>query len=159
VLQLRHYEEYERISIESHRLWRGGYFSPKFPVEEDVSHQPFVHGWLEHLMAYRSAAESFRTKKHCSRSTFMWKTVSLGFWAPPPFEALMATYDVDLRLIGKPIVNFLLMISKLFCWIIQLRCYEQITIASRCFRRGGSIWPKISNRRGHPHQPMFLSKN
>jgi len=65
----------------------------------------------------------------------------------PPFGGLGATYTVHLR---KPVVNFLLVIIELFRWVLCLSCDKRISIGSRCFEGGGSLWPKISGRRGRP---------
>ena len=37
-----------------------------------------------------------------------------NFVAEPPFRSLRATYDVHLRLIGKRVVDFLLVLIELF---------------------------------------------
>ena len=63
------------------------------------------------------AAESFHTKKLCSRLTarkaqfFIWKMEKFAFEAR--FWALGATYTVHLRLIGKLVGDFLLVIIEL----------------------------------------------
>jgi len=48
-------------------------------------------------------------------SEFREKTSVLRFKPPPPFGELAATYDDHLRLIGKRVVNFILMFIELFC--------------------------------------------
>jgi len=67
-------------------------------------------------MPYNFAADSFHTKKFCSRlfqkkCDFRRKTAILRIWAP--FGDLGATYDDHLRLIGKRIVDFLLVLTEL----------------------------------------------
>ena len=65
--------------------------------------------------------------------------------------ALGATYDVHLRLIGKLIVDFLLVIIELFSvavMLVELRANNRLEIA--VLEGGGSLWSKISGRRGHP---------
>ena len=68
-------------------------------------------------MPYNFAAESFHTKKLCSRLSskkqFVGKTFTMRFEAP--FGDLGATFAVHLRLIGKLVVDFLLVIIELFC--------------------------------------------
>ena len=63
---------------------------------------------------------------------------------------LEAAYDVDLRLNGKCVVGFLLVIIELFFYSF----YDgnetsenrlKITVS----QRGGSLWSKIPGRRGH----------
>ena len=68
-------------------------------------------------MPYNFAADSFHTKKLCSRLSstkcdFRRKSAVLCFWAL--FGGLEATYDDHLRLIGKRVVDFLLVLSELF---------------------------------------------
>jgi len=41
---------------------------------------------------------------------------------------LGATYTVHLWLVGKRVVDFLLVLIELFCQLSRLRCYEQILI-------------------------------
>ena len=50
------------------------------------------------------------------KSTSVQKTVTLHFLSPSVDwgEGIRATYDVHLRLIGKPVVDFLLVITDLF---------------------------------------------
>ena len=69
-------------------------------------------------MPYNFATESFYTKKLCSRlssrkkNIFIRKTVTLRFEAP--FGSLGTTFAVQLRLIRKLVVDFLLAIIELF---------------------------------------------
>ena len=68
-------------------------------------------------MPYNFAAESFRTKKHRNRFSskevpFLRKTDPLRFGAY--FGGLWATYAVHLKLIGKLVGDFLLVIIVLF---------------------------------------------
>ena len=67
------------------------------------------------------------------------------------YGGLGTTYAIYLRLIGKPVVDFLLVIMELFF----ARCYGSSTtsecrLAVAVFEGGGSIWPKISDTRGRP---------
>jgi len=62
---------------------------------------------------------------------------TLRFWAP--FGGLGTTYDVHLGLIGKRVVDFLLMLIELFSL--------DVTVEALPTR---SIWPKISGRKGCP---------
>jgi len=74
-----------------------------------------------------------------------------------PLWGLGATYTVHLRLIGKSVVHFLLMLIELFA-----RCYgwgatSEYRLEIGLFARTGPVWPKISGIRGRPHQPFFAS--
>jgi len=68
-------------------------------------------------MPYNFSAESFHTKKLCSRlfqakCDFTRKSAVLRFQTP--FGDLGATYDDHLKLIGKRIVDFLLVLIEPF---------------------------------------------
>jgi len=73
-------------------------------------------------MPYNVAADSFHTKKLCSRlsSSEVRFFTQIGRFAffKPPLGDLGATYDDHLGLIGKRVVDFLLAIIELFS-----RCY------------------------------------
>ena len=69
-------------------------------------------------MPYNFAADSFHTKKPCSRLSsskehFLMEIGRFAFLRPP-LGNLGATYDDHLRLIGKRVVDFLLPLIELF---------------------------------------------
>jgi len=69
-------------------------------------------------MSYNFAAESFHTKKLCSRLSsselhFLKEIGRFAFFRPP-LGGLGTTYDDHLRFIGKRVVDFLLALIKLF---------------------------------------------
>jgi len=69
-------------------------------------------------MPYNFAADSFHTKKLCSRLSssevrFFTEVGCLAFLRPPLGD-LGAMYDDHLRLIGKRVVDFLLALIELF---------------------------------------------
>jgi len=74
-------------------------------------------------MPYNFAADSFHTKKLCSRlsSSEVRFYTEIGRFAffRPPLGDLGATYDDHLRNIGKRVVDFLLALIELFF----ARCY------------------------------------
>jgi len=68
-------------------------------------------------MPYNSITDSFHTKKLCNRLSsskvqFYTKTAFFRFGAP--FRGLKTTYNVHLRLIEECVVDFLLVLIKLF---------------------------------------------
>jgi len=63
-------------------------------------------------MPYNFAADSFHTKKLCSRRNIWRKNVCFAFLSLS--GDLGATYDDHLRLIGKRVVDFLLVLIDLF---------------------------------------------
>ena len=69
-------------------------------------------------MPYYFAADSFHTKKLCSRlsSSEVQFFAEIGRFAflRPSLGDLEATYDDHLRLIGKRVVDFLLVLIELF---------------------------------------------
>jgi len=91
-------------------------------------------------MPYNFAADSFHTKKLCSRlpSSEVHFIAKIGRFAflRPPLGDLGATYDDHLRLIGKRVVNFLLALIELFCYE-ELRSYERLLVENRRFRSNG----------------------
>ena len=65
-------------------------------------------------MPYNYVADSFHIKKLCSRlssSEVQFSMTKAVLRFGPPFGGLGTTYDGDLRLIGKRVVNFLITIS------------------------------------------------
>ena len=64
-------------------------------------------------MPYNFAAESFHTKKICRSPIFCTENEKLVVFEAP-FGGLGATYAVHLRLIGKLVGDFLLVIIELF---------------------------------------------
>jgi len=95
---------------------------------------------------YNFAADGFRTEKLCSRLSsrevhFQTENGHFAFWAPS--RDLGTNYAVLLTLIGKRVVDFLLVIIELF----SARCYGwdatsdnqlNIGIENRRFRQNGS---------------------
>jgi len=70
-------------------------------------------------MPYNFVADSIHTKKLCSRLTlgevrFYTENGRFVFLSPLWGGGLEATYDVHLRLIGKRVVDFLLVLVELF---------------------------------------------
>jgi len=79
-------------------------------------------------MLYNSAPNiSFQTKKLCSRLyskevDFYTRIGHFAFLTPsPPWDA---AHDVHLRLIGKRVVDLLLVIIELFRSVLRLMSYE-----------------------------------
>jgi len=74
-------------------------------------------------MPYNFAADSFHTKKLCSRLSSnevqFYREIGRFVFLRSPLGDLGATYDDHLRLIGKRIVDFLLALIELFF----TRCY------------------------------------
>jgi len=70
-------------------------------------------------MPYNFAADSFHTKKLCSRLSssevrFYTEIVRFAFLIPPLGD-IGATHDDRLRAIGKRVEDFLLALIELFC--------------------------------------------
>jgi len=62
-------------------------------------------------------------------------------------------YDDHLGLIGKRVVDFLLVLIELFA-----RCYGKGAKSEYRFKIG-DFAPKISDKMDRPHQPFFFSEN
>ena len=71
-----------------------------------------------------------------------------------PFGGLGAGYDVDHRLTGKRVVDFLLVIMELFLLAVKLMELRANRLESAVLEGGGSRRSKISDTRGHP--PLSL---
>jgi len=65
-------------------------------------------------MPYNFAANSFHTKKLCSRLSSSDTEIGRFAFLRPPLGDLGPTYDDHLRLIGKRVVDFLLALIELF---------------------------------------------
>jgi len=79
-------------------------------------------------MPYNFAADSFHTKKLCSRlsssevrNRFFFTKIGRFAFLRPPLGDLGATYDDHLRLIGKRVMDFLLALIELFYTAEALR--------------------------------------
>jgi len=92
-------------------------------------------------MPYNFAADSFHTKKRCSRlsSSEVHFLMKIGHFAflRPPLGDLGATYDDHLRLIGKRVMDLLLALIELFSLGVTLRSYERLLVENRRFRSYG----------------------
>jgi len=105
-------------------------------------------------MHYNFVADSFHTRKLCSRLSsskvrFELENGRFAFFGP--LWGLAATYHVHLRLNGKRVVDFLLVLIELFF----ARCYGWGSTSDYRFKIGdfapkGVGWPKISHRRCCP---------
>jgi len=78
----------------------------------------------------------------------------------PPLGDLGATYDDHLKLIGKRVVNFLLVLIELFSLGVMAEALRAIigTKSASLFQRG-PVNPKFQVEGVAPHQPFFFSVN
>jgi len=68
-------------------------------------------------MPYNFVGDSFHTRIADflqAKCDFRWKTAVWRFWAPFGGGGLGASYYVHIRLIGKGVVDFLLVLTELF---------------------------------------------
>jgi len=115
-------------------------------------------------MPYNFAADSFHTKKLCSRLSssevqFFAESGRFAFLRPPLGD-LGATYDDHLRLIGKRWKDFLLALIELFSLGVtaeELRAI--IGWKSAISLQRGPVDPKFQVEGVAPHQPFFFSEN
>jgi len=114
-------------------------------------------------MPYNFAADSFHTKKLCSRLS----SSDVPFYANRPFCVLQtplgdlgATYDDHLRLIGKPVVDFLLALIELVSLGVTVEALRAIIGSkSAILLERGPVDPKFQVEGVAPHQPFFFSEN
>ena len=152
----RRYEQRDRKSAIS--LQRGQ-FDPKFQVQGVAP--PII---LARIVRPMNALQFCRWQFNCSRLSssevrFQTKIGRFAFLRPLLGD-LGATYDDHLRLIGKRVVDFLLVLIELFF----ARCYGwggtgEYRLKIDDFFHTGASWPKILRRRNRPHQPFFFSEN
>ena len=81
-------------------------------------------------MPYNTAAGSFHTKKLCSRLSSsevrFWRKNGRFAFLNLPLEDLGATYDDHLRLIGKRVGDFLLVLIELFSLFVMAEALRAI---------------------------------
>ena len=115
-------------------------------------------------MPYNFAADSFHTKKLCSRlsSSEVHFLMEIGRFAflRPPLGNLGATYDDRIRLIGKRVVDFLLALIELFSLVVTVEALRLIIGSkSAILLQWGPVDPKVQVEGVAPHQPFFFSEN
>ena len=90
------------------------------------------------------------------KSTFIRKNGHFEFLRPS-LRGLGATHADYLRLIGKPLVDFLLVIIELFSLGAMVQALRANIDWKSPFLKGvgRSFWPKISGRRGRPPPNIF----
>ena len=114
-------------------------------------------------MPYNSVADIFLTQRNFvadflrAKCDFRGKTAILRFWAP--FGDSGVTYDNHFRLIGKHVVNFLLVLIELFRWILRLRRYERLSVQNRLFRSNGGRLTQNFRYKGSPPPTIIFSEN
>ena len=104
------------------------------------------------VIPYNFAAGRFHTMKLCSRLysieiEFLFKKTKKCFLSHP-LRDLGVTYTVYLYLVGKPVIDFLFIITELSRYLLRLRRYKRKPVEVGIFRRGGSRWAQISDGRG-----------
>ena len=115
-------------------------------------------------MPYNFAADSFHTKKLCSRLSsiecdFLTKIGRFAFLRPP-LGNLGATYGDHLRLIGKCVVVFLLALIELFSLGVTAEPLRAIIGSkSTISLQREPFDPKFQVERVVPHQPFLFSEN
>jgi len=115
-------------------------------------------------MPYNLAADSFHTKKLCSRLSSsevrFFKEIGRFAFLRPPLGDLGATYDDHLRLIGKRVVDFLLVLIELFSLGVTAEALRAfIGSKSAILLQRGPVDPKFQVQGVAAHQPFFFSEN
>ena len=114
-------------------------------------------------MPYNFAADSFHTKKLCSRlsSSEVRFSTQIGRFAffRPPLGGLGATYDDHLRLIGKRLVDFLLALIELFSLGVTAEALQAIIGSkSAILLQRGPVNLIFEVVWAASHQPLLLRK-
>jgi len=68
-------------------------------------------------------------------------------------------YAVHLRLIGKHVEDFLLVLNELVLRVLQMRHYERILTDNQHFRSNRASSTQNFREKESPHQPFFLSED
>jgi len=115
-------------------------------------------------MPYNFAADSFHTKKLCSRlsssEVHFLKEIGRFAFSRSPLGNLEATYDDHLRLIGKRVVDFLLALIELFSLGVKAEELRAIIGSKSAISlQRGSVDPKFQVEGVVLHQPFFFSVN
>jgi len=115
-------------------------------------------------MPYNFAADSFHTKKLCSRLSScevqFFEEIGRFAFLRPPLGDLGATYDDHLRLIGKHVVDFLLALIELFSLGVTAEALRAIIGSkSPISLQRGPVDTKFHVEGVVPHQPFFFSEN
>ena len=77
-----------------------------------------------------------------------------------PLGDLGVTYTVHLWLVGKRVVDFLLVLIEFFSQLSRLKRYEQILLEIVLLERGvGHFERKFQGERGVVHQRILASEN
>jgi len=114
-------------------------------------------------MPSNSVADSIHTKTRCSRLSstqvqFREKTAIFRFWAP--LWGLRSTYAVHLRVIGKCVVELLVVTTELFSLHVTAEALgRNIYWKSAFLLQLGQFGQKISVQEVVSQQPLFLSEN
>ena len=148
MLRLSRYERRDRKSAIS---LQHGQFVPKFQVERVAPPIIFAR-FVRPTNALQFCRWQF-SHELCSRlsssEVLFYAEIGRFSFLRPPLRDLGATYDDRLRLIGKRVVDFLLVLTELFSLGVtaeELRA--NIGWKSAIFAPTGASWPKISGRRG-----------
>jgi len=113
-------------------------------------------------MPYNFFADSFHTKKLCSRLSsnevrYFTEIGRLAFLRSP-LGKLGATYDDHLRLIRTRVMDFLLALIILFSLGVTAEALPEIIGSkSAILLQRGPIDPKFQVEGVAPHQPFFFS--
>ena len=98
-------------------------------------------------MPYNFVADSFHTKKLCSTLSssevrFYRENGRFAFLSPPLGD-LGVTYDDHLRLIGKHVVNILLVLIQLFSLGVTAAALRANIVQNRRFRKWGQVYQNL----------------
>ena len=111
-------------------------------------------------MPYNSAADSFTQRNFVAdflqaKCDFRWKQAVLHF--DTPFGGLSDNVRLSSRLIGKCVVDFLLVLIELFLQVLQLRCYKRISVENLRFPSNGGLLTQNFSQKGSPPTNNFFS--
>ena len=131
-----------------------GQFGPKFQVKG--TSPPTIYARIDRpvnalqLCRWVFTQRNFVADFFLDRSAVLFQKRSFCVFEPP-LGYLKATYAVQVKLIGKCVLRSGLPIAD--NWTFFYRCYSwgltsEYRLELAVFEGGGSLWPKISGRRG-----------
>ena len=115
-------------------------------------------------MSYNFTAQSCHAKKLCSRLfptevRFLSKIANFAFLTHP-LGVLGATYALHVRLVGKRVIDFLLVIIELFSLGVMAEALRAIIDWKSAILKGiGHFGRKFEVEGDIPQQPFFVREN
>jgi len=140
-----------------------GHFERKFLADGDVARNSSMDRWIEEWCSYDFSAGRFHTKENFVADVFRQK---LNFTEKKqnrvlchPLGYLWVTYTIHLWLVGKRVIDYLLVLIELFSPAPTVQVLWANWSKLWFLKGGGSLWAQISGEGGFIHQRLLASEN